>query len=342
MALFKDPDRPEISGVSPVAAIPGGEFEIRGKNFARADRPRVLLGDVLAPVVIGSNSFLIARVPEEASLGDMVVTSGPHTSASWHCDVGVQIASEVHPVSNPAVDRSGNIYTTLSGPRGQKTKASVYKLDASYNMRPLVTDVMNATGLAFDSEGMLHVSSRYDGIVYQVTQGGNLAVYVEGMGVATGIAFDRDENLYVGDRSGTIFKISPQRQIYVFATLEPSIAAYHLAFGADGNLYVTGPTTSSFDCVHRITPQGEVSVLFRGLGRPQGIAADTEGNLYVAASLSGRKGVVRIDPQGEAGLFLSGPNIVGLAIAPPGYIIVATSSGLFRVAAGGVRGLLPR
>ncbi|MDX1980099.1 MAG: gluconolaconase [Bryobacteraceae bacterium] len=341
MALFKDPDRPEISEISPVAAIPGGEFEIRGKNFARGDRPRVLLGDVLAPIVIGSNSFVIARVPEEASQGEVVITSGAGTSAAWHCDIGVQIATDVHPVSNPAVDRAGNIYTTLSGPRGQKTQVSVFKLDTSHNLRPLVTDVMNATGLALDSEGVLYVSSRYDGIIYQVTPGGNLAVYVEGMGVATGIAFDPDENLYVGDRSGTIFKISRQRQIYVFAALEPSIAAYHLAFGADGNLYVTGPTTSSFDCVYRITPQGEVSPFFRGLGRPQGIAAGADGNLYIAASLAGRKGVVKIDPSANASLFLSGPNIVGLALAPPGNIIVATNSGLFRVNAG-VRGLLPR
>ena len=44
-----------------------------------------------------------------------------------------------------------------------------------------------------------------------------------GMGIATGIAFDREENLYVGDRSGTIFKIARDRQIFVFATLEASV-----------------------------------------------------------------------------------------------------------------------
>ena len=120
-------------------------------------------------------------------------------------------------------------------------------------MKPFITEMMNATGLAFDAQGMLYISSRYDGIVYQVTPTGNMSVFVEGMGVATGIAFDDEHNLYVGDRSGTIFKISPDRQIFVFATLEPSIAAYHLAFGPDGYLYVTGPTTSSFDAVYRIS-----------------------------------------------------------------------------------------
>jgi sugar lactone lactonase YvrE len=171
-------------------------------------------------------------------------------------------------------------------------------------------------------------------MVYQVTPTGNMSVFVEGMGVATGIAFDTDHNLYVGDRSGTIFKISANRQIFVFATLEPSIAAYHLAFGPDGYLYVTGPTTSSFDSVYRISHEGEVEVFYRGLGRPQGMAFDEEGQLYVAASLGGRKGVVRISPDRRADLFLSGPGIVGLAFTPSRSVVVATTNALYRVDVG--------
>ena len=85
---------------------------------------------------------------------------------------------------------------------------------------------------------------------------GTMSVYVEGMGVATGLAFDHEENLYVGDRSGTIFKISRTRQIYVFTTLEPSIAAYHLAFGPDGYLYVTGPDHVEFRRGSPLSPDG--------------------------------------------------------------------------------------
>jgi len=194
--------------------------------------------------------------------------------------------------------------------------------------------MMNATGLGFDTEGLLYISSRYDGFVYQVTPNGNMSVFVEGMGVATGVAFDRDHNLYVGDRSGTVFKISPNRQIFVFATLEPSIAAYHLAFGPEGYLYVTGPTTSSFDSIYRISKEGEVEVFYRGLGRPQGMAFDEEGRLYVASSLAGRKGVIRIYPDRRADLFLSGPGIVGLAFAPSRALIVATTNALYRVDVG--------
>ncbi|MGE5647221.1 MAG: IPT/TIG domain-containing protein [Acidobacteriota bacterium] len=327
--------KPQISQVSPPAAIAGGEFQVRGKGFSKsAARPRVTFGEIEAPVIIGSDSFVIARVPENASVGELIIQNGELASSAWTCEIGIPIADSVHPVANPAVDSAGNIFTTFSGSRGQKTPVSIYKIDLNYEVKPFLSEVMNATALAFDREGMLYISSRYDGVIYQVTPAGQMSVYVEGMGVATGIAFDDEENLYVGDRQGTIFKISRSRQIYVFATLEASIAAYHLAFGADKYLYVTGPTTSSFDAIHRIAPSGEVEVFYRGLGRPQGIAFDTDNRAYVAASLGGRRGIVRIGEDRKPELFLSGPNVVGLAFTPAKSMIVATNSALYRVDAG--------
>ena len=149
------------------------------------------------------------------------------------------------------------------------------------------------------------------------------------MGIATGLAFDRAGNLFVGDRSGTIFKISASREIFVFATLEPSVAAYHLAFHPSGELYVAGPTTSSYDRVYRITQGGDVHVFYRGLGRPQGMAFDKDANLYIAASYAGRRGIVRISPQGHAEHVLSGSALVGLALTSTGRAILAANSALF-------------
>jgi hypothetical protein len=326
--------RPQIAQVRPGAAIAGGELLIQGKGFAKTDRPRVTIGDVVAPVVIGSDSLVIVRVPEGAAAGEVVVASGSQTSDAWACDIGFPIADSLHPVANPAVDTFGNIYSTFSGSRGQKVAVAVFKIDLNYNIKPFINDMLNATGLAFDHDGLLYISSRSDGTVYQVTPNVNVSTFVVGMGVATGLAFDPDGSLYVGDRQGTIFKISPSRQIFVFATLETSIAAYHFAFGPDGYLYVTGPTTSSFDCVYRVSHAGDVEVFYRGLGRPQGMAFDEEGRLYVAASLAGRKGVVRITPGREAELFASGPGIVGLAFTPSRALVLATTNALYRADVG--------
>jgi sugar lactone lactonase YvrE len=336
MASRKSSDsRPQILEVAPAAAIPGGEFQVHGKNFAGAGRASVTIGAAPAPLVVGSDSYLIVRVPEDGVGGQLVVSQNGDISAPRPLQVGVQIADGLHPIANPAVDSHGNIYATFSGSRGQKTPVSVFQVEATTGQNaPFVSDLMNASGLAIDHDDVLYVSSRQEGNVYRVSSAGNSAIYVEGMGVATGIVFDPDGNLYVGDRSGTIFKVSRQRQIYVFATLESSISAYHLAFGPDKYLYVTGPTTYSFDCVHRISPAGEVEVFYRGLGRPQGMAFDAEDNLYVAASFRGRRGVARITPDKDAELFLSGPGIVGLAFAPGKNLVLATSGALYRVQVG--------
>ena len=100
--------------------------------------------------------------------------------------VGVQIADSLHPVASPAVDREGNVFSTFSGTRGQRAPVSIYKVDTNYTSKPFVSDLMNPTGLAFDRDGLLYASNRFDGIVYQITPTGNMSVFVEGMGVATG------------------------------------------------------------------------------------------------------------------------------------------------------------
>jgi sugar lactone lactonase YvrE len=344
MALRKESSaKPLISQVEPEAAITGGELFIRGKGLSAGEsmvRPDVVIGEVSAPIVIGSDSFLIVRVPEGAHAGELTVGRDGETSEVWNCDIGIAVAENLHPVASPAVDTFGNIYTTFSGSRGQKVPVAVYRIDLNFSMRPFIADLMNATAIAIGPDGLIYISSRFDGMVYQVTQSGNMNVYVEGMGVATGLCFDPESNLYVGDRSGTIFKIGPNRQIYVYATLEPSVSAYHLAWGPDNHLYVSGPTTSSFDSVYRIADNGDIETYFRGLGRPQGMAFDTAGNLYSAASYMGRKGVVRIRPDHSIEHFLSGPGIVGLAFSPSRAMIVATTNAIYRVDVG-IRGYSP-
>src|SRR5438128_2936858 len=119
MALRKSSDsKPQIAQVTPPASITGGELQIRGKGFAKSDRPRVSIGEVGAPVIIGSDSLVIARVPEGATAGELVIESGDQASESWACDIGVLVAESLHPVTNPAIDTFGNIYTTFSGSRG--------------------------------------------------------------------------------------------------------------------------------------------------------------------------------------------------------------------------------
>ena len=322
---------PRIDRIAPSAAIPGGEIVIHGSGFASRSgaRPVVHFGEAEASLVLATDNRLIARVPDNANGGTVRVATAQSESQPHPISIAVQIADNLHPVGNPAVDANGNIYVTFSGPRGQRVPVSLYKITSNYSVKPFVTSLINPSGLAVDRGGNLFVSCRHDGTIHRVTPEGRAEQWIEGMGTATGIAFDPAENLYVGDRSGTIFKISPSREIFVFATLEPSLAAYHLAFHPSGDLYVTGPTTSSYDRVYRITQGGDVHVYYRGLGRPQGLAFDRDSNLYVAASHGGHRGIVRLTPQGQAETVLSGSGLVGLALQPSGRVIITTVNALF-------------
>jgi sugar lactone lactonase YvrE len=325
--------KPHIEAVAPAFALPGGEVRIIGRALRPPEfrRPSVRFGEAEGTVLISSDDFVVARVPENAVSGPIVVGTNGNVSNAHSIEVAVPVADNLHPVTNPALDHQGNLYVTFSGSRGQKVPVAIFKIDTNYAVTPFLQDMMNATAIAFDREDQMYVSSRHDETVYKVAPNGTVSSYAEGMGVATGIAFDRQHNLYVGDRSGTIFKIAPDRQIFVFATLEPSVSAYHLAFGPHGDLFVTGPTTSSFDCVYKVDPHGSVSVFYRGLGRPQGLAFDMDGNLYVAASLAGKRGIVKITPDAKASLEVSGQGLVGLAFAPGKSAILATNNAVHHI-----------
>jgi sugar lactone lactonase YvrE len=315
---------PHIESVSPAFALTGGEVRIVGSGLRPPEllRPRVKFGDLEAPIVVSSDGFLVTRVPEGATSGSVIVATDGHVSNPHPVRVAVPIAENLHPVTNPALDPEGNIYVTFSGSRGQKVPVAIFKIDTNYAVKPFVSEMMNATAIAFDREGQMYVSSRYDGAVYKVSSAGSVTTFAEGLGIATGIAFDREQSLYVGDRNGTIFKIARDQQMFVFATLEMSVSAYHLAFGPNGDLFVTGPN----DRVFKIDPNGSVTTFYKGLGRPQGMAFDADGNLYVAASLGGTRGIVKITPEAKATLQVAGQGLVGLAFAPGRSVVLATTN----------------
>jgi len=109
--------KPHIESVYPSAALPGGEVRITGSGLRPMElrRPRVLFGDVDGAVVVSSDDFCVARVPQGASSGPVTVAADGHSSNPHQLYVAVPIAENLHPVTNPALDPEGNIYATFSG-----------------------------------------------------------------------------------------------------------------------------------------------------------------------------------------------------------------------------------
>jgi sugar lactone lactonase YvrE len=331
---------PRVDDVLPAAALPNGEVELTGIYLGPNGfgLPSVSVDNQPAHVLMSRPTRLVFRVPATASAGLIEVRTPAGVANPAALRVARQLNDGLHPVTSPAVSRSGMVYATISGPRGKQTPVSVVRVSPDGRATPFVTGILNATGLAFNPDGDLFVTSRAEGNVYRIDAAGEPTVYVEGMGVATGAAFDAEGNLFVGDRSGTIFKINRERQIFVHATLEPSVAAYHLAVNAAGTLFVTAPSLSSNDAIWAIESNGDTRAWYRGLGRPQGLAISREGDVYLAACLHGRHGLVRVTPNAEASLVVSASNLVGVAFSPLGSTILATNDAVYDVDLG-VEGL---
>jgi sugar lactone lactonase YvrE len=327
----------KILRIDPTLAIPGGEVTIDCEGFDTSDPTlcAVWFGEERAPIVALSPRRVLAIVPEMKQSGPVEVSleNGGELSEAARVVVAKRLAEDLHPVASPAYDPDdGSLFVTRSGSRGEQLPVTLFRIDAGGEVTEFSGDITNPTGIAFDSAGQMFVSSRMDGTVYRITPFKEAVPFATNLGVATGIAFDRSDTMYVGDRTGTIYKVNGIGEETPWAQLEASVSAYHLAVGPDETLYVTGPTVASFDSVMRIDANGEISVFYRGLGRPQGLALDDTGNLYVAASLRGRRGIVRISPDGQdAEMFAAGMNLVGLAFSSTGDLAVASTDSIYRL-----------
>jgi sugar lactone lactonase YvrE len=331
-----------VTKLEPNAGIAGGEVMVHLLGVDPEILPALNLkfGDARAHLVSINTNRALVLVPEVDADGPVQVKLDAGTAQSSDRGaqfvIGKRLAASLHPVTNPAFNfADGSLFVTRSGSRGEHVPTSLFRIDRAGEVEEFSGDISNPTAIAFDRTGRMFVTSRFDGTVYRITRDRQVVAFASDLGVATGMAFNYEGDMFVGDRLGTIYRINEIGEAKRWAEHEPSVSAYHLAFDPDWNLYVTGPTVSSFDSVTRFDHDGNASIFYRGLGRPQGLAFDRSGNLYVAAALRGRRGVVKISPDGmHAELVVAGMNIVGIAFGPQGEMVVATNEAVYSLPLG--------
>ena len=326
--------RAEIQSVMPHAVLPGGRLTIKGRDFdvRPGSLPAVTIAGLPTRVVRASPRELVVAVPADLPGGRQPVLIEGLDGVTPFVTVGTPVTTAVHQVDSPAYDAQGRLYATLSGQRGQQTPVSIFRIGVDGGREPFVTGLGNATSLAFGPDGALYVSSRFEGTVSRVDEAGTATTFAEHLGVAFGLAFDGEGHLFVGDRSGTIHRVSPDGKATTFATIPPSIAAFHLAAAPDGTLIVSAPTLNSSDHLYRVSPTGEAYRWRDGFGRPQGLAFDASGALHVVDALAGDSGVHRLADDGQKTLVVSGEGLIGVTFDPTdGTMTVCTDDTIYRI-----------
>ena len=322
-----------VTAIHPLCAIEGGRITLQGTGFPvdGPSLPDVQVGGVSARVVYASPTELSVIVPAGLPSGHASVRLAGTPGDLASVDVAAPLATGLHQVDNPVFDRDGNLYVTYSGTRGQQVPVSIFRVRPNGTREPFSSGIVNPTSMAIDPQGRLYVSSRFEGAVYRVSPDGEAEAFAQHLGVACGLTFSSDGTLFVGDRSGTIFKVDQDGQATTFASLPASVAAFHLAHGPDDALYVTGPTLSSYDELYRIAPDGTVTTLYGRFGRPQGLAFNSHGVLFVVEALAGSSGLYRVPSNAPPELVLSGPGLVGVAFDSAGGLVVAPNETAYRL-----------
>jgi len=324
-------NQPLITSVTPQKAVAGGRVTLRGHGFSVDPLPQVTIGTSPARIVFASPERIAVIVPADCESGTQPVRIAG-AAGEPTISIGAEWATGLHQVDNPVFDRSGNLFVTYSGPRGQEAPVSVFRVTQGGSREPFASGIVNATSMAIGPDDHLYVSSRFEGAVYRVGADGVAKQIASDLGVACGLAFDSEGRLYVGDRSGTVFRVRDGRATE-FASLPPSIVAFHLAMSFNGDLIVTAPTLSSYDYVYRIDRDGNTRQGGFPMGRPQGIAFGPDGTLYVVDALAGACGVYRIpDDDSSPELIVSAASLVGLAFGPQGEMVVTSNETAYRFA----------
>jgi sugar lactone lactonase YvrE len=195
----------------------------------------------------------------------------------------------------------GNLYVSEDGSH------QVWKVDPSGSKELVVISTGNTNAIAFDASWTLYLIVCEEGEgIYKVTPAGNLEVFVDNPAndqifncPQAGI-FDQNANLYVSDFTGTVFQITPEGVVSIYATF-PGSTEGGLAFDKNGNLYVSSTDLT----VYRIPPGGGQNVAEPfvtgftagdpGYFFPRGLVFDGEGNLYIAEHGTGIVWKVLID-----------------------------------------------
>ncbi len=325
-----------LERVTPQAGVRGGRVAIycQGLVADTLDTCQVVFGSTPTRPALTSSTLVLGTVPANADADGIHLVQEGRASNAIPFSTATRLADNLHPVANPAIDRAGAIYTTISGTKDQQVPVSIYRITPAGETEPFASGIINATGLAFGPDGDLYVSSRHTGKVLRVNAHGTVSTAAERLGTITGLAFDSQGRLHAGDRRGTIYQLSDSGEPRTLAKLEPSVAAYHLAFDEHDRLYVSYPTLSGYDCIYAITPDGEVRTVARELGRAQGVALDRHQNLYVVSHVGGEGGVVRITPAGDIEQIVAASNLVGLAFSMDNELILADNSSLYKLGVG--------
>lgn len=322
-----------LKKIEPNIGLPGGIVKLVGKGFEpwNIKNEDVNFCERTSWIDAASDTTILTSIPFQITSGEVFIEINGSKSNKLDFIVPETVSTGLHLVDNPISDSSGNIYATYSGSRGESTPVSVYKITPYGEKIVYLQGLRNATSVAINKNGELYVASRFDGKVYRSSEEQEFELFSQGLGVAFGLAFDSNSVLYAGDRGGSVFRLSEDGRADFFASIPQSYISFHLAFDSKDNLYVSNPMHIGENFIYKIDRDANVDIFYSGYSMFHGFCVDKEDNLYVAEAKRKQSRILKINPNGESQVVLTGSNFVGCNLDIEGNLLVASSTAIYKV-----------
>ena len=265
-----------------------------------------------------------------------VITTIAGTGESGYTGDGVPAAGAwLHTPKGVALDGAGNLYIADAGNHrvrrvdGTGTIATIAGMgERGYGGDggpAIAAQLAEPTGVAVDGSGNLYIADRWNSRIRRMDASGTLTTVAAGLNGPTGVAVDGSGNVYIAARgNGQIRRVDAEGTITIFAGTGggrgyggdggPAVAArlgwpHGVALDGAGNLYiaeywnhrirrvdVSGTITTVAGIGEGSDSGGSGPAAEAVLNRPQGVAVDRWGNLYIADTDNHR--IRRVDVSG--------------------------------------------
>ena len=333
-----------ITAVSPLWAVEGGRVTISGSGFALEPQPpEVRLGGVSAPSRTRRDSRCVI-VPRGSTAGTRPSVSTARRARRRTSRSAAPFATGAAPGRQPGVRSRRQPLRHLqrdARPAGAGLDLRRAPGRHARAVRRRASPTRRRWRSIRGAGCTCRAASRAASTASRATD--RVSTVATDLGVACGIAFDRRRRAVrrrsiridlAGRRTAhaTVVRVDSAERRGVPPRLRPRRLA--VCDGADACRRTTRCTASS--------PDGAVETFCDGFGRPQGLAFDSDGHLYVVDALAGASGLYRIrtDRPDIKDCVLSGGALLGLAFDPLGGLVVSSSDTVYRLDVG-LRGVLP-
>jgi sugar lactone lactonase YvrE len=261
---------PAMYSVAPTATISGGNTGLATPEGIALDSSDSIYVANSGPwtVTVYTQSQMISGcsgTPSTCNLTPSATISGPATDLSNPEGVALDSGGNIYVADGDAAD-SVTVYSPLGGAGWAAGSPATYSVAPKAAISTtMTTGLINPQGVALDSSGNIYVADvdAKSVFVYPAGSNGNAAPTATISGgntllqIPRGVALDSIRNIYVADEGNQ--ECDGTASVFVYPSLSTS---------------GTGPLNEA--------PNATITGSNTGLCRPQGIALDSSGNIYVA------------------------------------------------------------